>query len=128
MWRIRITCRIRIHGRARRPTHTHKHTQNFSTTTVATRMRLPVTSEHVHCMSQHDELVSCASNTRRYFSVLTLLSLHISFQAYMCYEMDERGIVVRFLTRKKILSSPKRPYELWGPPRTTFSGYCSKVT
>jgi hypothetical protein len=39
------------------------------------------------------------------------------------YELDEEGVGVRVLVGSRILSSPRRPDLLWGPPNILFNGY-----
>jgi hypothetical protein len=39
------------------------------------------------------------------------------------YEMDERRVGVRFPSGSRILSSPRCPDRLWGPPNLLSNGY-----
>jgi hypothetical protein len=39
------------------------------------------------------------------------------------YRLDDRGVGVQVSVRSRILSSPRRPDQLWGPPSLLSSGY-----
>ena len=88
-------------------------------------------------MSNKTEFLSLQLDSEAFLKRVKVMIKHVIFSTkfvtlcwqyahYMYrpdYDMNVQDIVVRFPAGRTEISSPKRPYWLWGPPRLLVSRY-----
>jgi hypothetical protein len=68
---------------------------------------------------------SVPSYSPHFLSLITfcILCLFFFFTVFFSYGLGGRGVGVRIPVEYRIISSPRHPDRLWGPPKLLYSGY-----